>query len=133
MTRYAIKNKFTVQEGVSAFKRYANNLTLVNRHFQGEQGLSMIVHQKSRLLEFLRNNRNIKLNIRVEGLFNRPETDEDEEEPEVLYKLPSTRFNVHNEDDLTQAIEDSVKQILLQIEQLQGTSSNLQFKKRKHL
>ena len=65
LTRYAIKNKFRVQEGVSAFKRYANNLTLVNRHFQGEQGLSKIVHQKYRLLEFLRNNRNMKLNIRV--------------------------------------------------------------------
>ena len=99
--------KNRVQEGVSAFKRYANNLTLVNRHFQGEQGLSMKDHQKSRLLEFLRNNRNMKLNIRAEGLFNRPETDEDEEEPEereVLYKLPSTRFNVHNEDDSKQAI-----------------------------
>ena len=73
----------------------------------------------------------MKLNIRAEGLFNRPETDEDEEEPEEkegLYKLPS-RFNVYNEDDLKQAIEDIVKQTLLQIEQLQGTSSNLQFKK----
>ena len=133
MTRYAIRNKFTVQEGVPAFKRYGKNLTLVNRHFQGEQGLSMIVHQKSRLLEiFQRNNRNMKLNIRAEGLFNRPETDEDEEEPEereVLYKLPSTRFNVHNEDGLKQAIEDSLKQILLQIENLEATSSNLQFKK----
>ena len=92
----------------------------------------MIVHQKSRPLKFLGNNTNMKLNIRAEGLFNRPETDEDEEEPEerqVLYKLPSTRFNVHNEDDTKQAIEDSVKQILLQIEKLQGTSSNLQFKK----
>ena len=120
LTKYAIKNKFRVQEGVSAFKRYANNLTLVNRHFQGEEGLSMIVHQQAKLSDFLKKNRNMKLNIRAEGLFNKPEIDEDEEEPEdreVLYKLPPTRFNVHNEDDLTQAIEDSVKQILfLQIE-----------------
>ena len=73
----------------------------------------------------------MKLNIRAEGLFNRPDSDEDEEEHEereVLYKLPSTRFNVQSEDDLKQAIEDSSKQILLQIEKLQGTSSNLQFK-----
>ena len=74
----------------------------------------------------------MKLNIRAEGLFNKPETNDEDEEPEertVLYKLPSTRFNVHKEDDLTQALEDSVKQILLQIEKLHGTSSNLQFKK----
>ena len=54
---------------------------------------------------------------------------EEPEEREVLHKLPSTRFNVHNEDDSKQAIEDSVKQTLLQIEKSQGTSSNLQFKK----
>ena len=38
------------------------------------------------------------------------------------------RFNVHNGDDLKQAIEDIVKQILLQMKKNQGTSSNLQFK-----
>ena len=86
----------------------------------------MIVHQKSRLLEFLRNNRHMKLNIRAEGLFNRPETDENEEEPEVLYNLPSTRFNVDNEGDLAQAIGDSVKQnIITYWKKKQGTSSNL--------
>ena len=54
LTKYAINNKFRGEQGKSAFKRYANNLTLVNKHFEGEQGLSMIVHQKSLLQEFLR-------------------------------------------------------------------------------
>ena len=134
LTKYAIKNKFRVEKGATAFKRYANNLKLVNKHFDGEQGLSMIVHQKSLLQEFLRENRNMKLNIRTEAIFTKPEHldggDWDEfEESEILYKLPSTRFNIHNEDDLTQAIEDSVKQILLQIEKLEATKSNLKFKK----
>ena len=134
LTKYAIKNKFRVEKGATAFKRYANNLKLVNKHFEGEQGLSMIVHQKSILKEFLSENRNMKLNIRTEAIFTKPEHldggDWDEfEESEILYKLPSTRFNIHNEDDLTQAIEDSVKQILLQIEKLEATKSNLKFKK----
>ena len=34
--------------------------------------------------------------------------------------LPSTRFNISNEDELTQAIEDSAKQILLQIQNLES-------------
>ena len=55
LTRYAIKNKFRVENGQSAFRRYANNLKLVNKHFEGEQGLSMIVHQKSVLKDFMRN------------------------------------------------------------------------------
>ena len=63
LTRHASKNRFGVQEGVSAFNRYAYNLTLVNRHhFHVVQGWPMIVGQKSKLLEFLRNNRNIKFN-----------------------------------------------------------------------
>ena len=135
LTKYAIKNKFRVEQGKSAFRRYANNLTLVNKHFEGEMGLSMIVHQKSLLQEFLRNNRNMKLNIRTTAVFTKPSVAEDDDfdddvgEQELLYNLPSTRFNIHNEDDLNQAIEDSVKQILLQIEKLEGTMSNLKFKK----
>ena len=76
----------------------------------------------------------MKLNLRTEAIFTNPEHLDDGdwgefEESEILYKLPSTRFNIHNEDDLTQAIEDSVKQILLQIEKLEATKSNLKFKK----
>ena len=126
LTKYAIKNKFRVQHGQSAFKRYANNLILINKHYEGEKGLSMIQYQKTLLLNFLRNNRNMKLNIRCEGLFTKPT---DDGVIELIYNLPSTRFNVHNEDDLTEAIEDSVKQILLQIEKLEASASNLKFKK----
>ena len=126
LTKYAIKNKFRVESKQSAFKNYANNLTLINKHYQGEQGLSMIQHQKTLLLDFLNNNRNMKLNIRCEGLFSK---NTEEGELEILYNLPSTRFNIHNEDDLNQAIEDSVKQVLLQIEKLEASRSNLRFKR----
>ena len=52
----------------------------------------MIVHQKSLLQEFLKENRNMKLNIRTEAIFTKPEHldggDWDEfEESEILYKL----------------------------------------------
>ena len=60
----------------------------------------------------------MKLNIRREGLFEKPEYDDGGNElgsQELVYALPSTRFNISNEDELTQALEDSVKQILLQI------------------
>ena len=129
LTKYAIKNKFRVQEGQSAFKRYANNLTLINKHFTGEAGLSMIQHQKSLLLNFLKNNRNMKLNIRATAIFiQKREELELNIEKEVSYNLPATRFNIHNEDELTEAIEDSVKQILLQIEKLEALASGLKFK-----
>ena len=72
LTKYAIKNQFRVEKSTSSFKRYANNLKLINKHFKGEQGLSMIQHQKSLLVEFLIKNHNMKLNIRSEALFSKP-------------------------------------------------------------
>ena len=101
-----------------------------NKHFEGERGLEMIAHQKQRLLEFLEKNRNMKLNIRTEGLFEKPEYDDGGNEigsQELVYALPSTRFNISNEDELTQTLEDSVKQILLQIQNLEASESNLRF------
>ena len=50
----------------------------------------------------------MKLNIRTEGLFEKPEFDDGGNElgsQELVYALPSTRFNISNEDELTQALE----------------------------
>ena len=132
LTKHAIQNKFKVRDIQSAFRRYANSIVLENKHFEGERGLEMIAHQKQKLLEFLRKNRSMKLNIRTEALFEKPEYDDGGNEigsQELVYALPSTRFNISNEDELTQALEDSVKQILLQMQNLEASASNLRFKK----
>ena len=74
----------------------------------------------------------MKLNIRTVTLFEKPENDDGGNEignQELVDALPSTRFNISNEDELTQALEDSVKQILLQIHNLEASTSNLRFKK----
>ena len=105
---------------------------LENKHIESERGLEMIAHQKPRLLEFLRKNRSMKLNIRTEALFEKPEYDDGGNEigsQELVYALPSTRFNISNEDELTHALEDSVKQILLQMQKLEASTSNVRFKK----
>ena len=80
----------------------------------------------------MRNNRSLKLNIRTEGLFEKPEYDDGGNElgsQELVYALPSTRFNISNEDELTQALEDSVIQIRLQIQNLKGSTSNLNLRR----
>ena len=91
----------------------------------------MIAHQKPRPLEFLRKNRSMRLNIRTEALFEKPEHDDGGNEigsQELVYALPSTRFNISDEDELTQTLEDSVTQILLQIQNLEASTSNPRFK-----
>ena len=127
LTKHAIRNKFRVRDIQSEFRRYANSIALENKHFEGERGLEMIAHQKPRLLELLRNNGNMKLNIRTEALFEKPEYNDGGNEigsQELIYALPSTRFNISNEDELTQTLEDSVKQILLQIQNFEASASN---------
>ena len=132
MTKYAIKNKFRITDHQSAFKSYANSITLVNKHFQGEKALSMIHYQKDRLLNFLKTNRAMKLNISAEGLMHHYYDDDDDDKgvirhAEIVYNLPATRSNVYNETDLDEAIEQSIKDILLNIEKLEGSASNLKF------
>ena len=110
MTNYAIKNKFRITDQQSAFKSYANSIKLVNKHFQGEKALSMIHHQKDRLLNFLKSNRGMKLNIRAEGLFYHYFDDDKGviRHTEIVYNLPATRSNAYNETDLDEAIEKSI-------------------------
>ena len=63
----------------------------------------------------------MKLNIRTEGLFEKPQFDDGGNElgsQELVYALPLTRFNISNEDELTQALQN-----------LEASASNLRFKK----
>ena len=59
----------------------------------------------------------MKLILRTGGLLEKPEYDDGGIElgsQELVYVLPSTYYPIHNEDELTQALADSVKQIFLQ-------------------
>ena len=49
-------------------------------------------------------------------------------EGEPIYNLRSTRCSIENKEDLDDALETTVKEIILQIEKLEGTRSNLGFK-----
>ena len=54
LTKHAIRNKFREKDAKSAFKNYANSITLENKHFEGERGLEMIAHQKNKLRVFFK-------------------------------------------------------------------------------
>ena len=52
LTKHAVRNTFREKNAKSAFKNYANNITLENKHFEGERGLEMIANQKNKLRDF---------------------------------------------------------------------------------
>ena len=125
---YVMKSRIKTTPVQKAFKSYANSLTLVNEQYTGERGLSYIQFQKNRFEQFLAENRNMKLNIKAEGLFVKYDKDTGET-VELLQNVPATRFDIYNEDDLVSALENSVKQILLGIENIELRASNFQFLK----
>ena len=125
---YVMKSRVKTTRVQKAFKSYANSFTLVNEQYTGERGLSYIQFQKNRFKQFLAENRNMKLNIKAEGLFIKYDKDTGET-VELLQNLPATRFDIYNEDDLVRALENSVKQILLGIENIELRASNFQFLK----
>ena len=57
---------------------------------------------------------NMKLNIRSEAWFSKPNVNDGEDvdgdigESGIHHNLPSTRFNIHNEDDLNKALDQIV-------------------------
>ena len=77
----------------------------------------------------------MKLNINSETLFSKPNVNDGEGfdgdlgESEIPHSLPSTSFNINNEDDLNKALEDRVKERPLQIEQIEVSRSNLKIKR----
>ena len=125
---YVMKSRVKTTRVQKAFKSYANSFTLVNEQYTGERGLSYIQFQKNRFKQFLAENRNMKLNIKAEGLFIKYDKDTGET-VELLQNLPATRFDIYNEDELVGALENSVKQILLGIENIELRASNFQFLK----
>ena len=68
---YVMKSRVKTTRVQKAFKSYANSFTLVNEQYTGERGLSYIQFQKNRFKQFLAENRNMKLNIKAEGLFKK--------------------------------------------------------------
>ena len=87
-----------------------------------------VLHQEQRQSKFLGNHRNMKLSIRTERLFEKPENDDGGNEissHELVYVLPSTYCPIHNQDELAQTLEDSAKQIFLKIRDLEGSTSNI--------
>ncbi len=123
-----MKSRIKTTPVQKAFKSYANSLTLVNEQYTGESGLSYIQFQKNRFEQFLAENRHMKLNIKAEGLFVKYDKDTGET-VELLQNLPATRFDIYNEDDLVSALENSAKQILLGIGNMELRASNFQFLK----
>ena len=92
----------------------------------------MLVHQKSIFRKFLKENRNMKLNVKCNVLFKRPQRNDRgvvEGHIDEVRTISTTVKFIYNDEGLDQAIEDTNREILLKIEDLEASASNLVFEK----
>ena len=64
--QYAIKQKATITEEKSAFKKYVNSYSISNINMKGFKGLSYLKYQEDRFKQFLNNNTGMKVLIEVD-------------------------------------------------------------------
>ena len=121
---YAIKNKASITDEQSALKSYANSYSISNINLSGFKGLSYLKYQKERLNDYLKKHKSMKVLITVELKFEK--VDEEEEEK---HSVISRRYNILNEQDLSDAINTMASDIEITVENKNLNKSGLKIKK----
>ena len=121
LTTYALKYKANVTDSISAFSSYTNAYSISNIKLPGLKGLSYLKYDYDKLNNFLNTNPNMKIliNAHVDLLEN------GETEPSVERIVRSRRYDIHNSDDLKDALNKMAGDIELEIEIKQFHKSNL--------
>ena len=121
---YAIKNKASITDEQSALKSYANSYSISNINLSGFKGLSYLKYQKERLNDYLKKHKSMKVLITVDLIFEHAD-----EEEEVSHTIGSRRYNILNEEDLNNAINNMASDIELLVENKNLKKSGLKVKK----
>jgi len=113
---------------LSVYTSYLNDIVIKNIKIKGLNGLSYINYQKDDLKEFLRKKGSLK--VMVEALITFEELDENGDvKKEFTHKLESRRYDVFNNEDLTDAFKRIPSDIDLAIEMRFLKKSGLRVKK----
>ena len=128
LSRYAIRNvKADISEGESHFKSYVNNTIIRNIKMKGLKGLTYIRYQEEKLKEFLRKNKSMKIMVEASIIFEQIYANGGVEK-EFTHTLNSRRYDILNEDDLKEALNDIPADIELQMENRYLQKSGLRIK-----
>ena len=123
LASYAIKYKPEVNDAVSAFNQYTNVYAVSNIKLKGLKGLSYLKYQYDKLQEYL--SRNTGMKILVVASINFLTDEDDDGVPSVTREVRSRRYDIHNPNDLHDALNNMAGDIELIIETRQFHKSNL--------
>ena len=126
---YAIKNKASITDEQSALKSYANSYSITNINLSGFKGLSYLKYQKERLNDYLKKHKSMKVLITVDLVFTYLAEDEDDVDEDRTHTIGSRRYNILNEEDLNNAINNMASDIELLVENKNLSKSGLKIKK----
>ena len=126
--QYAIKQKATITEERSAFKKYVNSYSISNINMGALRGLSYLKYQEYRFKTFLNNNTGMKVLTEVDFKVFDP-TEEDDDGYNVipakikLIKFRSRRFEILSTDDISDTLIKMANGIQTQIDKSYLSSS----------
>ena len=126
---YAIKNKASITDEQSALKSYANSYSITNLNLSGFKGLSYLKYQKERLNDYLKKHKSMKVSITVDLVFTYVAEDEDDVDEDRTHTIGSRRYNILNEEELNNAINNMASDIELLVENKNLSKSGLKIKK----
>ena len=127
ITQYDIKQKATITEEQSAFKKYVNSYSISNIIMKGWKGLSYLKYLEDRLKQFVNKNTGMKVVIQVDLKLTTPADDEDGDDDveRQVIKFRSRRFEILNTGDISDTLIKMADGIQTQIDKSYLSSSNI--------
>ena len=126
---YAIKNKASMTDEQTALKSYANSYPISIINLSGLKGLSYLKYQKERLNDFLKKYTSMKILKTIDLRYTHIAEGYDDEDVDKIHTIGSTRYNILNEQDLNEAINNMPSDIEVLVENENLNKSGLKLKK----
>ena len=123
LTGIQMRYKATTTNAQSAFKGYVNSFAITNVRVRGIKALQYLKYQDLRLKEYLMKHKGMKVILQVSATMKSKKTNE-----EIRESIRSRRYNITNEDEIPQKLNQMATDIEFQLDKMEMSESGLVLK-----
>ena len=123
LTGIQMRYKATTTNEQSAFKGYVNSFAITNVRVRGIKALQYLKYQDLRLKEYLMKHKGMKVILQVSATMKSKKTNE-----EIRESIRSRRYNITNEDEIPQKLNQMATDIEFQLDKMEMSESGLVLK-----
>ena len=120
LTRIQKRFKANISDEQSAFKSYANSYSITDIKVKGIKTLQYLKYQENRLKAYLNKHKGMKIVLETFSTFKSKKTNE-----EVRHSMRSRRYDLTNEEELTNVLSQMATDIELQMDKMELSESGL--------